>query len=156
MTDPRFDPRFQRGWNGPEPVVRAAPTPQPVVAFIPPPPVVEVTRPETPVDAVADEQRAEPSSRFAIHNPARLVLLIGGIVLLIAAVATLNVQIAFQQQQNADPSFSSMVPPLPTALLYSLPQPLCEAGLISLIVWLALGALDAGARRAQRSTEEGD
>jgi len=133
MTDPRFDPAFQRGYSGPDPelVVRE----QAVETALPEAPV-----PEVPAELPRSETQPEPvrpESRFAIRNPSRFALLLFGIALLIAAVASLYWQVVHPQASSttAESQFVQL-------LVSNLPPVLGLAGFVCVILWLALGALD--------------
>ncbi len=141
MTDPRFDPAFQRGYAGPEPelVARvvvpdaasapdAPPLPAAVESLARPTP----EPPEPPVDVAI-----EPESPVAIRNPYRLALLIVGVALLLIAGSTLYAQVRHPQANV--PTVESQFVQL---LLFSLPQAFALAGFVALLLWLVLGALD--------------
>jgi hypothetical protein len=143
MTDPRFDPAFQRGYSGPEPelvarvvVPDAAPAPDapPVPDAVEPlaGPMLTPTPPEPPVDVTI-----EPESPLAIRNPYRLALLIVGVALLLIAGSTLYAQVEHPQENV--PTVESQFVQL---LLFSLPQAFALAGFVALLLWLVLGALD--------------
>ena len=141
MTDPRFDPAFQRGYSGPEPelvarvvVPDAAPAPDapPVPDAVEPLARPMPTPPEPPVDVTI-----EPESPLAIRNPYRLALLIVGVALLLIAGSTLYAQVRHPQANV--PTVESQFVQL---LLFSLPQAFALAGFVALLLWLVLGALD--------------
>jgi hypothetical protein len=147
MTDPRFDPAFQRGYSGPDPelVVREKPSAEPVEqgpdadAAVAPPLFIAVERParsRSEPDALPDAF-PEPSSRFAVHNPFRLALLLVGLGLLIAAASVLYSEVQQPQASNttAEAQFAQL-------LVYFLPPALLLVGFGCVILWLALGALD--------------
>ncbi len=148
MTDPRFDPAFQRGYSGPEPelVARvvvpdaapapdAPPVPDAVEPIAGPMPIAEpIARPtpEPPADVTI-----EPESPLAIRNPYRLALLIVGVALLLIAGSTLYAQV--EHPEANVPTVESQFVQL---LLFSLPQAFALAGFVALLLWLVLGALD--------------
>ncbi|MDP9028571.1 MAG: hypothetical protein M3N46_13665 [Actinomycetota bacterium] len=133
MTDPRFDPAFQRGYSGPDPelVVREQAPAAPVE-----PAVVEVI---AAPDVVATPELVEtPAPLTPVRrNPYRLALPLFGLVLLIAAGSTLWWQVLHPQATSttAESQFVEL-------LVTDLPPILALAGFVCVIVWLALGALD--------------
>jgi hypothetical protein len=141
MTDPRFDPAFQRGYEGPNPelVVRR----QAASEVVP----LEVTASSGP-DAAPEPRSldpvsasgagvSEPEPRAGPRNPYRLGLLLGGILLIVAAAAILSSQV--QQPQASDTTPQAQFVHL---LLGLLPPSLLLSGLVCIILWLAIGALD--------------
>jgi hypothetical protein len=126
MTDPRFDPAFQRGYSGPNPelVAREQAPVAPVEPTPPAPAALETV--DTPAPLA-------PATR----DPYRLALLLFGLVLLIAAVSTLYWQVLHPQATS-----STVESQFVEALVSNLPPSLALAGLACGILWLALGALD--------------
>lgn len=137
MTDPRFDPAFQRGYSGPQP--------KPVARVAAPSPRAEVAEPEpaaapagnAPVGVPVIEPAPEPDPDRALLNPYRLALLLFGLALLFGSATLLFEQVQHPQGVNTtiEGQFVQM-------LTYNLPPGLALAGLVCLIVWLTLGALD--------------
>jgi len=173
MTDPRFDPAFQRGYDGPDPElvvreqVRAEPVTQvpvmPDVAAAPDrvdpasrPVASQAASPAAPPERELEPEQ-QPDARFAIHNPYRLALLLLGIALLIATVSSLYYEVVHPQASSttADSQFVQL-------LISNLPPVLGLAGCVCVILWLALGALDHGALDTEsvdtktRDIESGD
>ena len=136
MTDPRFDPAFQRGYSGPEPeLVAREQTPVASVPSVADPVAVpeEIERPARPEPDAA----VEPERRFSIHNPSRFALLLLGIVLLLAAVGSLYAEVLHPQTTS-----TTVESQFVELLISALPPVLGLAGFASVILWLALGALD--------------
>jgi hypothetical protein len=137
VTDPRFDPAFQRGYDGPDPelVIReqAPSASAPVTSAASATPAPEASEHRRPQPDAAPE----PEPRFAVRNPYRLALLLLGIAMLIAAVASLYSQVVHPQATSttAESQFVQV-------LVSNLPPVLGLAGFVCLILWLALGALD--------------
>lgn len=137
-VDPRFDPVFQRGYD---PAVHAPVARRSVLrarpAVIPPMPVSEPDAPaEAPVAAVVDDAELEPARR----NPWLLALLLTSIGLLVTAGAFLW----SVGQRNL---YSSGTPDAAEILLqqlaYMLPPALIVAGVLGIMLRVALGALKA-------------
>jgi hypothetical protein len=118
MTDPRFDPAFQRGYSGPDPELVAREREA----------AESGTRPET---------NREPEAPASAHNPYRLALLLFGIALLIAASASL-----YEQVLHPQASSTTVESQFVEILVSNLPPVLGLVGFICVILWLALGALD--------------
>lgn len=147
MTDPRFDPAFQRGYDGPDPelAIRQRTPDEPIAPVTPrpdaaagPAAVERRSSPEpTHSPSVAQEPELDPEPRLAVRNPFRLALLLLGIALLIVALSTLYSQVQHPQAANstAQAQFIQL-------LVYSLPPSLLLAGFVCIILWLAFGALD--------------
>lgn len=142
MTDPRFDPAFQRGYSGPDPelVVRepvpSAPVPvAPEAAAVPAP--VDASAQPQPQSQLQPASAAEPEPRPAVRNPYRLALLLVGVVLVLASGAALSALVQHPQASSttADSQFQQL-------LLVDGPPVLALVGFVCVILWLALGALD--------------
>ena len=148
MTDPRYDPRFQRGYAGPGPDAVAEPEapgsprearpvswqpepPRPVGAF-PPEPVVDPS-PDAPRTEQGSDDLDEPGVTPR-RDPYRLALLVVSLVLLVIA-GELFWQIARPPETAGGGGYTIMMM-APAAL-----PAFVLAGLVGLIVWLALGAL---------------
>ncbi len=158
MTDPRFDPAFQRGYSGPEPELVARRTPEVDPALDPaaagPTPegstaaAIVAQSPDPDPDPDPQHEPAPDSDAPAAPrrlNPYRLALLIGGLLLLAAAVSMLYE--AVQHPQGTSTTIDSQFLNL---LVGNLPPALALAGFICLIAWIALGALDRGAAELDR------
>jgi hypothetical protein len=125
-TDPRFDPRFQRGYRGSEPVVAPATTPDPDAS--------------PGHDEVLDESWA-PTPR----NPYRIALLLAGVAMLLGA----GILIWYSVQTANDTSgFYDVGQQTLSDVEYLVPPALILSGLVCIIAWLVLGAL--AARDAER------
>jgi len=144
MTDPRFDPLFQRGYSGPEPELavreQAAPTRAPIERAAPGERAAPVGQDEAAASQRSDpahdpEQRGE--ARVSPRNLSRLALLLFGLVLLIAAASTLSSQV-----QNPQGTSTTVESQFVQGLVSTLPPVFALTGLVCLILWLALGALD--------------
>ncbi len=133
MTDPRFDPAFQRGYSGPQP--------KPVARGAAPSSSAEAAEPEPAASSATAAPVTEPAPESDPArpqlNPYRLALLLFGLALLLASVALLFEQV--QHPQGVNTTIESQFVQI---LTYDLPPGLALAGFVCLIVWLALGALD--------------
>ena len=142
MSDPRFDPAFQRGYSGPEPelVPRSA---APVGGVVPPedPPAVAVPTAGLTVESLTVESltvgQTLRTSEHRGRNPYRLALLVGGLALLLGAVSMI-----FEVVRHPHGSSTTVESQFVNLLVGDLPPALTLSGLICLIAWLALGALD--------------
>jgi hypothetical protein len=149
MSDPRFDPAFQRGYTGPEPelvvreVVSARPQTVPDVApsVLAQIPVPDDVRP--PAETIGDSKPEEIWSPR--RNPFALAMLVGGVILIVAGVAMIW-SIATQNNSNAQPTLDTGAQAL-AILNYLLPPALFLGGVLGVLGWLILGAL--GVTRAQ-------
>ena len=139
MTDPRYDPRFQRGWDGQQP----APVPAPVrpaaldearpadaaassaSSASPAPPEPDA---EPPVDATDDEAWSAPR-----RNPFRIALVVLGVALL-AAGGGMTWFLALGQSQGSTP-WATMLAQLP----YELMPTAVLAGIAAIIAAIAIG-----------------
>jgi len=146
MTDPRYDPRFQRGWNGePPPAVRPAPRlapdapaasePAPSSFLASPPPAGSVREPVEPVEPAADEPTEEVGAEPArpARNPYRVALVAVGVVLAVGAGGMLwqiaQPMSAYTPSDYVLPQLETMVAPW-----------VAFAGLLAIIAAVALGA----------------
>ena len=138
--DPRFDPRFQRGFDGTgAPLDMTPPAPAASVDKAAPDAVAAEQQPSPPAAApepmtsgVPDE--LEPLRRF---NPFRLALLLTSIGALVFAVWLMwqgvdSLLLAYGG--GTDPWMQFVA-----QLDYSLPTPLLTGGLLGLVLWLAIG-----------------
>jgi hypothetical protein len=150
-VDPRFDPRFQRGFEGKvAPVVPAQAPPTPRVAA---PPAESVVAAEPAVDAaipVVDPApvvdlavaQLEPLRRF---NPFRLALLVASLAALAIAAWLMWVtydNLNFYYGGGLDRWMQFLA-----QLVSSLPAPLITAGLLGIVLWLAVGIVAPRRRR---------
>jgi hypothetical protein len=133
VTDPRYDPRFQRGWDGPPPA------PAPVVASAPAPTPAPVTPPPAPVEEPAPAESTDPTPVHGDEdlepprrNPFRIALAVLGVVLL-AATGWL-----IQQSTSAtsEPGLSALV-----QFAQVMTPVLGFAGFAAVIVAIAIGAV---------------
>jgi hypothetical protein len=150
-VDPRFDPRFQRGYDpatAPAPSSVPRPPDDEPIRVAPVDPALPVGQPRVEarpeperldLDDESDDELAEPAAR----NPFRLALLIVSIALLAIAAAmlwwTANNQSAYLYGSAFETAASWMV----QQLMQVVPPAALVAGLLGLGAWLGLGALDA-------------
>lgn len=159
MSDPRFDPRFQRGYSGPEPVPDAAAAPSPIrrveparpVAAPPSPPRLESERPAPRIPEPPASEQFAPDDAAAFweqprRNPFHIGLLVGGLVLLAVGGWLIWRQIDTFAALNRAVDYD--VGAQTAALLeQQLAPAFVVAGFLSLVAWLVLGALGASAMR---------
>lgn len=162
--DPRFDPRFQRGYDGPEPTLPSTPAVRPLVTRPPvvrppvaEPPVAEPSVTESPRVQPLDEPvraRAYRDGAVVSHeiddvwvpprrNPFALALLIGGLAMIAVGgwlVWTLVTASSYPNgYDRGEQAFALIQQQLSPALL------IC--GVLGVVGWLVLGALTASARK---------
>lgn len=144
--DPRFDPRYQRGFD---------PATAPVDTTTPHAPVEAApVAPESSVQAATRQERDEPHppgydedddelELVSTRNPFRLALLLASLGLLVLAAGmlwwTANNQNAFLYGSASETAWNWMF----QALTQMVPPAAIVAGFLGLGVWLALGALAA-------------
>ena len=147
MSDPRFDPRFQRGYSGPQPDPSSMPVPpferraegkagdSPAVD-----PAEAAPRPAPDAATIATDDLGAvwtPPRR----NPFALTLLIGG-----AAMIAIGAWLVWTLATTAD--FSYDADEQAVLLLQQLLSPaLLICGVLGIAGWLVLGALAASGRR---------
>jgi len=129
MTDPRFDPAFQRGYSGPDPELVARER-------------------EGAESGVRPDTDPEPESPVSARNPYRLALLLAGIGLLIAATASL-----YEQVLHPQASSTTVESQFVQVLVSNLPPVLGLVGFVCVILWLAIGALDRVTLDTDRSDD---
>ncbi len=161
MTDPRFDPAFQRGYSGPEPeLVVRAPAPvhtpsQPVRMAAPPSsPSQESARPGVAeADASAavrfDSAEREEPWRLPRRNPFGIALLAVGVAMLVLGAAMIW-STATQNNIYAQGTFDTAAQAL-SLVNYLLPPALLLGGILGILGWLVLHALGAFPRRDSAS-----
>lgn len=147
MADPRFDPAFQRGYDGPEPelVVRPGPPHAPEAAAAQRPGVDSAAEhPESAAGSASGVGHPDSHDErlpAARSNPYALALLVAGAAMLVAG--------GFLLQGYATTTVEQYTPE--TQALSTLQQTLAPALLVSgiagVLAWLVLGALEAAARR---------
>jgi len=151
MTDPRFDPRFQRGYDGQQPIPSDPAPSVPARGIAPEPPADDswnVTRePESPVQLapVRDSAAVDGVEPWAPRrrNPYAIALLLVGLAMILLggwltrvyATTALNGYTS-DQQTNA-------------ILQQQLAPALLVGGFAAVIAWLVLGAFGALARGAR-------
>lgn len=146
--DPRFDPRFQRGYSGSEPLPPSEQIPpQPERPVVPPP---ELESPEQPVAESEPEPRVvtSPSAQPGFideapwvpppRNPYRLALLLAGVAMLLGAGILIWYSARAAIENNG---FYDLGQQTLSTLENLVPPALIVGGLTSIIVWLVLGAL---------------
>jgi hypothetical protein len=144
VTDPRYDPRFQRGWDGappPAPAPVVVPPPQPDTTRSSPPslpaptpdpaPAVEETVPPADADP-AMEAEDDPPAR----NPFRIALVALGIALVVIAAG-----LFWQMTQDQSGAVQSPDQVALQQLAYTFAPTLLLVGIIALIAAIALGVL---------------
>jgi len=143
--DPRFDPRYQRGFDPATMPVDPATLHEPVEEAGPMAPVSAVPAPtrdkrDEPHPSEYDDESDVPVST---RNPFQLALLLGSVGLLVLAAAILwwsaNNQSAFLYGSAAETAWNWML----QALTQMVPPAATVAGFLGLGAWLALGALAA-------------
>lgn len=160
MSDPRFDPRFQRGYAGPQPVPSGAAAPPPSRALSDP-----VAPEPTPIDGEPAEPRpapallpsaledadesSAPQAAPAGRNPYALALLIGGVLLFVtgtwwawSSAGLTNVS------AESDPDAQLRAQAI-SLLGFLMPPALLIGGLLGIVGWLVLGALGVPSRQAR-------
>ena len=155
MTDPRFDARFQRGYDGPQPVPSAASAPPPGLRSVPP--IPEATPlPRSP--KLAEEVPVEPVSSHPApavvdevepwapprRNPFSLALLTASVILLVVG--------GWLLQLYATTVSNGFTPEeqMQAILQQQLAPALLVGGMVGVIAWLVLGALASLAARERR------
>ena len=162
-VDPRFDPRFQRGYDPatapPPPPSYPRPideTPVPVPPARPVPPAEIVTgSARASFDADADGAQDAAAEDFGEEfepapgrNPFRLALLLVSIGFLALAVGLLSWQFANQSQFIYGSAVETAAGWMVQQLAQVAPPAATIAGFVGLAAWLGLGALDAQRRSA--------
>jgi hypothetical protein len=146
--DPRFDPRFQRGFNPATMPVDPETVRAPVEEVGPVPPTSPVPPAPAPrsdrfADEDVDDDQEEELEPASTRNPFRLALLLVSVGLLVLAAATLwwtaNNQSAFLFGSAVETPQGWMFQQLTGVL----PPAAIVAGLVGLVIWVALGALAA-------------
>ena len=159
MTDPRFDPVFQRGYSGPAPELVPRET-------VPAKPragrdVATPARAETPVAAnlqsateptvdppLEEVPRSEETWSPTRRNPFATAMLAGGLILILIGVAMVW-GIATQINSNTQTTLDTGAQ-VEAFLAYLLPPALLLGGILGVLGWLILGALGAlGAPRTR-------
>jgi hypothetical protein len=153
MTDPRFDPRFQRGYSGdgleapdvappvaaPEPVDTEAPADRATPAD--PATRIERAQPDTPEPAATHVDVAVGWAP-ATANPYRRALLLTGLAMLLGAGVLIGYSI-----KSSNLPFGSATDDIGQQALNSLEYlvfpALVVGGFVCIIVWLAMGAVTA-------------
>jgi hypothetical protein len=155
--DPRFDPRYQRGYDGPEPDAPPTPAmPSPVArsdSARPPtagggagseadsaPPVGAVLQESVAADDAADDFWAPPR-----RNPYALALLVGGLAMIAVGlwlIWSVVTQSSFPDgNDRAAQAFGLVQQQLTPALVI--------AGFVGVVGWLVLGALGPSGRKRE-------
>jgi H+/Cl- antiporter ClcA len=139
VTDPRYDPRFQRGWDGAPP---SAPPPQPVrhgsAESVPeePPPRPAAPAPDPVADETPDVDEVDVDEPERRRNPFRIALVVLGIALIAVAAALF--------WQTAEPRDGSGDTPATVAIQglgYTFGPTLLLVGIVAIIVAIALGTV---------------
>jgi len=152
--DPRFDPRFQRGYDGPEPAVLPTPAaPSPIEGSasahaVPPAPADDADRtaaatadPVRAADAGAHDGFWTPPRR----NPFALALLTAGLAMIaVGGWLAWTVVTASSFPDGYDRAAQTF-----SLVQQQLTPPLLSAGLLGVVGWLVLGALEASTRKRE-------
>jgi hypothetical protein len=157
--DPRFDPRFQRGFDPATMPVDPAILRAPVEEAGPVPPVSAVlpvlSGHTEPLGAAGDDEAAEDLGPGPGRNPFRTTLLLASIGFLAVAVAllwwTANNQSAYLTGSGVETAQGWMF----QAITGIVPPAAIVAGFVGVAIWLGLGALAAAADAADRPGEPG-
>src|SRR3954467_1378154 len=151
--DPRFAPRFQRGYDGPEPDAPATPAvPSPLeTARSSPGPAAHPAAETAPApDAGRAPEHGGAADDDALWSPPRrnpfaIALLVGGIVMIAVGlwlIWTVVTQSTYPDgNDRAAQAFGLVQSQVTPALLI--------AGLLGIIGWLVLGALSASGRKSE-------
>lgn len=139
-TDPRFDPRFQRGYDGPQPAV--------------PPPPVPTPQPEPGVDELPSSASTEADFASSIaeapwtpprRNPFALALLVSGLVMILVGCWLVWTVVTASSYPNGydrgEQAFALIQQQITPVLL------IC--GVLAIVGWLVLGALAASDRNPE-------
>lgn len=145
MTDPRYDPRFQRGWGG-DPAASTGVPADPLaparaeVAAAPAPTHAAAGLPRT--EAVAAPVESEPTVpddeawiEQPRHNPFRIALAATGVALLAIGGWLIWVSWVTEAQQSTSTPDGAVL----GQVLYQLMPTVVLAGLVALIAAIALG-----------------
>jgi hypothetical protein len=144
--DPRFDPRFQRGFDPATMPVDPAVVRAPVEEVGPVPPASPVLPPASDgVEAAPLDDEDDELDQVPGRNPFRIALLLVSVGLLVLAAAilwwTANNQSAYLYGSAVETAqgwmFQAITQIVPTAAIV--------AGFVGLAIWLGLGALAAKA-----------
>jgi hypothetical protein len=156
--DPRFDPRYQRGFDPSTMPVEPETVRAPVEQVAPLPPASPVsprpTRHQERLEEDQDEEGDEEFEQAPTRNPFRLALLLLSIGFLALAAAilwwTANNQSAYLYGSAVETAQGWMF----QSLTASLPAAAIVAGFVGLAIWLGLGALSAQADANDRSDRD--
>lgn len=154
MSDPRFDPAFQRGYSGPEPTLVARPQASPSRQTIPD--VAEPAIARAPV-APTPPGPAEPTAELALEepwqqprrNPFAIALLASGLIMLVLGIAMIWSTATAQNSTDTQATYDTAAQAL-SIVDYLLPPALLLGGILGLLAWLILGALGPSQRRDSR------
>jgi hypothetical protein len=150
MTDPRYDPSFQRGYDGPPPklVVRArSRAPKAAAAEEPAPEGIPDPNPEPVAQRLEPEARSIEEAPVARRvNPYTVALLIAGVLATAAGTGMLVRSATDVTQYGGASDTTGLVLQL---LTLQLAPALIVGGAILILAWLVLGALSALFRRGR-------
>ena len=141
--DPRFDPRYQRGFDPATMPVDPATSHEPVEEAGPVTPVSVVPAATTHEPGELDSEDDEEVELASTRNPFQLTLLLVSVGLLVLAAAILwwsaTNSSAFLYGSAAETAWNRMI----EALLQFVPTAAITAGLLGLGAWLGVGALES-------------
>jgi hypothetical protein len=142
--DPRFDPRFQRGYDGPEPEQPSTPAaPSPMAAVGPGAPTGDALADAVGADAAAPDEYLDAFLTPPRRNPFALALLIGGVAMIAVGGWLLwSVVTASSYPNGYDKGEQAFA-----LIQQQLTPPLLTCGVLGIVGWLVLGALAASARK---------
>ncbi len=146
--DPRFDPRFQRGYDGPQPAPPATPALPSPIEPAPDPVAARATEHDhEQVDEVEPQAGADDNVFWSPprRNPF-------AIALLVASLAVIAVGLWLIWGVVSAPSFPDGNDPAAQAfalIQQQLSPALLIAGVLGLVGWLVLGALAASDRKQE-------
>jgi hypothetical protein len=146
-TDPRFDPRFQRGYDGPQPVVPETPAAPPAHSRDErtAEPFIEASSDAASAERDVDDLNAEAFWAPPRRNPYGLALLVGGLVMILVGCWLVWTVVTASSYPNGydrgEQTFALIQQQITPALL------IC--GVLAIVGWLVLGALAASDRKPE-------
>lgn len=153
-VDPRFDPVFQRGYDPklhdrrhPRSVSRPDAEPVPIASHRQPEEGLVATPPDPsaaakPARPAASDSPPDPEADLTLgaRNPWRLALLIASVIAIAIATWLIGTRIG-EDAFYGGFSGTNQALLFRSQLVAALPVPLLTAGLLGIILWLAIGAM---------------